>query len=112
MRPSTATDSRSCATTTTKCPWRNRVHEPPHASRRATGASCPMMQMQGRGLACDGKLLGQMCSPQVMVNPPSTTIVCPVTYPPAGEASHTAVAANSMALPNRPMMIRGIRASR
>ena len=30
----------------------------------------------------------------VMLRPPSTTIVCPVTYPPAADASQTAVAAS------------------
>src|SRR5271163_3086506 len=47
-------------------------------------------------------------SPQVMVRPPSTTTVCPVTYPAAGEANHTAVAASSAGSPKRPRTSRRV----
>lgn len=49
---------------------------------------------------------------QVMVRPPSTASVCPVTKAPAAEANQTAVAASSTGSPIRPKMTRGICASR
>ncbi len=48
---------------------------------------------------------------QVIVTPPSTTMVWPVTKPPASDASHTSVAASSAGSPMRPNNTRGLRLS-
>jgi hypothetical protein len=44
--------------------------------------------------------------PYVMVTPPSTAMVCPVTYPAASDASQTSVAASSSGSPMRCNTIR------
>ena len=55
--------------------------------------------------------IGAVETDQVIVTPPSTTMVCPVTKPPASETSHTRVAASSTGEPMRPNNTRGVRLS-